>query len=301
MTGPPWLASCFLSARAIPGVEHVRPDRYARTISIGEVHGTIGVQPSDPRRGQHALLATIRFPAVTALPVIVDRIRRIFDLGADPALIGGHLSADPHLAPLVAARPGLRVPGAWDGFELAVRGILGQQVTVGVATRLAGKLVAAYGTPLSPCDNAEAPAPSFVFPSPRRLAGTDLAAMLGMPRARAAAISSLAEAVIANPGLLGPAQGLEDAVTRLKSLPGIGEWTAQYIAMRALREPDAFPAADIGLLRAMATTAGRPTSAQLLARAASWHPWRAYAALHLWTSAAATPVAAQEKCLEAAA
>jgi AraC family transcriptional regulator of adaptative response / DNA-3-methyladenine glycosylase II len=291
----------FLSARAIPGVENVRADRYARTISIGEAYGTIEIQRADPRRGLHALTATIRFPTVTALPIIVDRIRRIFDLGADPAAIGGHLSADEYLAPLVAARPGLRVPGAWDGFELAVRGILGQQITIGAATRLAGTLVAACGTPLPPSDNSGASALSFVFPSPARLAETDLPAMLGMPRARAASISSLAEAVIANPRLFEPAQGLEDAVTRLKALPGIGEWTAQYIAMRALREPDAFPAADIGLLRAAATKAGRPTPEQLLARAASWRPWRAYAALHLWTSAAATPIPAKEKRFEAAA
>ncbi len=275
----------FLSLRAIPGVEHVQPGRYARTITIGEAHGTIEVQPASPRQGRHALLATIRFPVVTALPVIVDRIRRIFDLGADPAIIAEHLSADPDLAPLVAERPGLRVPGAWDGFELAVRGILGQQITVGAATRLAGKLAAAYGTPLSSSGQPL----RFVFPSPGRLAGADLATTLGMPRARGAAISSMAEAVIANPGLFEAAPALEDAVARLRALPGIGDWTAHYIAMRALREPDAFPAADIGLLRAMATTAGRPSPAQLLVRAASWSPWRAYAALHLWTSEAETP------------
>ncbi len=129
----------FLSARAIPGVEHVWPGLYARTICIGEAHGTIEVRPAKPRQGRHALLATIRFPAITALPAIVDRIRRIFDLGADPIIIEEQLSRDPRLAPLVAARPGLRVPGAWDGFELAVRGILGQQITVKAATGLAGR------------------------------------------------------------------------------------------------------------------------------------------------------------------
>jgi len=291
----------FLSLRALPGVEHVQPGRYARTIAIAGSHGTIEVQPASPRQGRHALRATIRFPDVTALPAIVDRIRRIFDLGADPAIITQHLSADPRLAPLVAARPGLRVPGAWDGFELAVRGILGQQVTVGAATRLAGKLVAAYGCPLPPYGHPDAMNLSLAFPSPEALAGADLAAVLGMPRARGAALSSLAAAFAANPMLFEPASGLEDAVARLAALPGIGDWTAQYIAMRALREPDAFPAADAGLLRAMATPSGRPSPAQVLARAESWRPWRAYAALHLWTSGAATSAAIQENRLETAA
>jgi len=272
----------FLAARAIPGVEQVEPGLYTRTIALGEAHGTIAVRPASR---SHALVATIRFPVITALPVIVERIRRLFDLRADPTIIAAHLSEDPHLARLVAARPGLRVPGAWDGFELAVRGILGQQITVHAATRLAGKLVAAFGAPLS---TVGAPDLHNVFPAPERLAGANLAATLGMPGARAASIVSLAAAA-ANPLLFEPNQGLEESVSRLRALPGIGEWTAQYIAMRALREPDAFPAADIGLLRALATAAGRPTPAQLLARAESWRPWRAYAALHLWTADASVP------------
>jgi AraC family transcriptional regulator, regulatory protein of adaptative response / DNA-3-methyladenine glycosylase II len=279
----------FLTMRAIPGVEEVRPDRYSRTISLGDVHGTIVVRQADPRHNPHALLATIRYPDVTALPAIVDRIRRIFDLGADPTIIAEHLSADRDLAPLVARRPGLRVPGAWDGFELAVRGILGQQITVAAATRLAGKLVAACGAPLPPSDDPDAPDLRFVFPAPDRLAGCNLAATLGMPGARAAAILAMAATVTANSRLFEPGHTLEEGVSRLRALPGIGEWTAQYIAMRALREPDAFPAADIGLLRALANERGRPTPAELLRRAEAWRPWRAYAALHLWTSDASLP------------
>jgi AraC family transcriptional regulator, regulatory protein of adaptative response / DNA-3-methyladenine glycosylase II len=278
----------FLAPRAVPGVECVTPDCYSRSVSLDDQHGTIAVQPD----GMNALVATIRFPAVTALPVIVERIRRIFDLGADPAIIGAHLAEDPRLAPLVAARPGLRVPGAWDGFELAVRGILGQQISVAAATRLAGRLVAAYGAQLSPA--ADASSLTHVFPSPAQLADAELAVTLGMPRARAAAITGLAASAAADPRLFGPNGDLEETVARLRALPGIGEWTAQYIAMRALREPDAFPAADIGLLRAMATEAGRPAPAQLLARAAAWRPWRAYAALHLWTSGAAVTPSVEE-------
>jgi AraC family transcriptional regulator, regulatory protein of adaptative response / DNA-3-methyladenine glycosylase II len=287
----------FLAMRAIPGVEEVRPDRYARTISLGGAHGTIVVRPlrqkwADGRSTQHALVATIRYPDITALPVIVDRIRRIFDLGADPTIIAEHLSMDRDLAPLVAKRPGLRVPGAWDGFELAVRGILGQQITVAAATRLAGKLVADCGSPLPPSDDPDAPDLRYVFPSPERLAGRNLATTLGMPGARAAALLALAAASSANPRLFEAGHSLEESVSHLRTLPGIGEWTAQYIAMRALREPDAFPAADIGLLRALATAQGRPTPVELLQRAEAWRPWRAYAALHLWTSDATLPGAA---------
>ena len=221
----------------------------------------------------------MRFGRLSALPAIIARVRRVFDLAADPLAISTHLSQDPVLAPLVALRPGLRVPGAWDGFELAVRAILGQQITVTAATALAGKLVRAYGQPL--------PAPTerltHTFPTPQSLGGVDIAA-LGMPRSRGLALSSLAAAVAADPAIFGPSRSLEEAVAQLKGLTGIGEWTAQYAAlMRELREPDAFPAADIGLMRALADETGRrPSPAELLARAERWRPWRAYAALHLW-------------------
>lgn len=281
----------FLAARAIPGVEAVRDNCYARTIAIGDTRGLLVV---DPAAG-NCLRATIRFANLKSLPQIIARVRRVFDLAADPVAIGAHLSCDPVLAPLVAARPGLRVPGAWDGFELAVRAILGQQITVSAAGRLAGKLVASYGETI-----AEPAALEYglthVFPTPRQLAGADLAT-IGMPRARRAALSSLAAAVVAEPLIFGPRRSLEEAIEQLRSLAGIGEWSAQYIAMRELREPDAFPAADIGLLRAMSNGNGvRPTPAALLARAEAWRPWRAYAALHLWASEQRTPQPSEEEC-----
>jgi AraC family transcriptional regulator of adaptative response / DNA-3-methyladenine glycosylase II len=273
----------FLAARAIPGVESVEPDRYRRTIALGAHHGTVEVRPAS---GRPALVATIRFPNMKDLPAIVTRIRRVFDLAADTATIAGQLRRDPDLAPLVERRPGLRVPGAWDGFELAVRAILGQQITVAGARRLAGKLVAAYGDPLA-SEGIDTSGPlAMVFPSADRLADRDLSS-LGLPRARAGALSTLAAMVAADQKLFQPDQDLGAAVERLKALPGIGEWTAQYIAMRVLREPDAFPADDIGLLRAMAPAYGaRPRPPMLLARAESWRPWRAYAAQHLWTAGA---------------
>jgi AraC family transcriptional regulator of adaptative response / DNA-3-methyladenine glycosylase II len=255
----------FLGTRAIPGIETVTPQRYGRVISGGDL--TV-----EPGKGNW-LNATLRLSDVRQLPAAVSRVRRLFDLSADPVAIGCNLSEDPILAVLVAQRPGLRVPGAWDGFELAIRAILGQQITVSAASALAGKLVAAYGIP----------DPAVIG----RLDPAALAGMLGMPRARAAALISLAAAVNKDPGLFSTSGNLDEAIAKLRNLPGIGEWTAQYIAMRELREPDAFPATDIGLLRALADTNGvRPTPAQLLKRAEAWRPWRAYAALHLWNAGA---------------
>ena len=267
----------FLRARSITGVESVQDGVYRRAIGLEGVQGTVTVQPG----AGHALQATVQFPRLSALPQIIARLRRVFDLAADPDAIGVQLVKDPTLAPLVAARPGLRVPGAWDGFELAVRAVLGQQITVPGAIRLAGALVVRFGEPLRDPDGAL----THVFPDPAALAGADPASM-GMPRSRGAALLAVAAAVVADPHIFTAGRSLDEAVAHLKALPGIGEWTAQYIAMRQLREPDAFPAADIGLMRAMADSKGlRPTASALLARAESWRPWRAYAAQHLWASA----------------
>jgi AraC family transcriptional regulator of adaptative response / DNA-3-methyladenine glycosylase II len=182
---------------------------------------------------------------------------------------------------LVKARPGLRVPGAWDGFELAIRAVLGQQITVVAAVRLAARLVAAHGARLAePEDDL-----THLFPRPEMLAQADLA-WLGMPRSRAAALSAVAVTALADPHLFDANAELDDAIRRLRAIRGVGEWTARYIALRQLREPDAFPAADIGLIRAIASREGREhSSAELLDRASCWRPWRAYAAQHLWAAA----------------
>jgi AraC family transcriptional regulator of adaptative response / DNA-3-methyladenine glycosylase II len=269
----------FFAARAIPGVEVVEGDRYRRTIALNGSHGIIEVAPM---RRRYALAATIRFADVRALPVIIGRIRNLFDLGSDIAAINAQIAEDPALAALIAARPGLRVPGAWDPFELAVRAVLGQQITVAAARQLAATLSSTHGEPLASGPDGKL---TTVFPRPERIAADDLA--LPMPRARIATLRGIAAAVVADPMLLAYDGDLDAKLARLRALPGIGEWTAQYIAMRALREPDAFPAADIGLLRAMTARNGeRPTPAALLARAEHWRPWRAYAAQHLWSSSA---------------
>jgi AraC family transcriptional regulator of adaptative response / DNA-3-methyladenine glycosylase II len=276
----------FLKPRAIPGVELVEPERYSRTFAIEGALGTIEVVPV---AGASCLRATIRAPAVTALATVVGRLRRLFDLDADTTVIESHLARAPRLAPAIAARPGLRVPGAWDHFELAIRAMLGQQVSVAAATTLAGRLAATYGEAI-PASAGGRAGLDRLFPRPQALATADLAA-IGMPGARARAIAALAAAMVADNDLLRPFDTLEATIARLRRLPGIGSWTAQYIAMRALREPDAFPASDLGLLRAMATAEGRPSPAALLATAEAWRPWRAYAALHLWMSEAPPPPA----------
>ncbi|MBX6323161.1 MAG: DNA-3-methyladenine glycosylase 2 family protein, partial [Rhodospirillaceae bacterium] len=280
-----WAAmTAFLGTRAIPGVEAVEGDSYRRSFALAGAEGVVEVRPG---RTDGLLLATVWTSDQRAVAPVVARLRRLFDLDADTAAIDAHLARDPALAGRVRARPGLRVPRAWDAFELAVRALLGQQITVAGARTLAGRLVARLGRPHAAPDGAPADVP-LLFPGPQAVAAAALEP-LGLPRARAAALRALAGAVAAQPDLLRPAATLEETVARLDALPGVGPWTAHYIAMRALGEADAFPAADLGLLRAMATPAGRPTPARLAARAESWRPWRAYAAVRLWLQPAAEP------------
>jgi AraC family transcriptional regulator of adaptative response / DNA-3-methyladenine glycosylase II len=275
----------FLAARAAPGVERVWDGGYARTFTLEGVQGAFMLEPVPGYR----VRLTVHCADNRALPLVLYSVRRLFDLDTDPRPIDAHLRADPVLGPLVAAHPGLRVPGAWDGFELAVRAVLGQQISVVAATALAGKLVQSHGEALSfpvrglPVTHGLAL--THLFPNATRLEGATIA---GMPRSRAVTLSSLATAALDDPRLFGPYPNLAEAIARLRSMSGVGEWTAQYIAMRALREADAFPATDIALQRALAGAGKgeRPAPAEVLARAETWRPWRAYAALHLWASQA---------------
>ncbi|WP_223541283.1 DNA-3-methyladenine glycosylase family protein [Pseudomonas sp. BF-RE-26] len=264
----------FLSARAIVGLERVVEGVYSRSIDLHGVHGTFSIQPA----ASDALELTLDFPDAGAVPEIVARVRRMFDLDADLSTIHRHLAVDPLMARLIAERPGLRVPGAWDGLELAIRAVLGQQITVVAAIRLAGKLVARYGTPL----NSALPGVTHVFPLARVLADADLAT-LGMPKSRGRTLSGVAQALLDDPRLFEP--GREGGIARLLALHGIGDWTAQYIALRQLREMDGFPNGDVGLINALAALEGGPVTAkQLLLRAEGWRPYRGYAAQVLWTS-----------------
>lgn len=266
----------WFAHRAVPGVERVERGAYSRTIVLDGEAGAITVAKA---KGD-ALCLTVRFPTVSALPLIIARVRRMWDLSADPEALARDLSKDAMLAPLVAARPGLRIPGCWDGFEQAMRTVLGQQITIVAATRLTSRLVDRAGSSLAaPIDSL-----TRVFPSPAQAAAADFTAF-GMPGARIKALVGLARAAEADPALFTPGADLSASVKKLTALAGVGEWTAHYIAMRTLREPDAFPAADVGLWNAVAKTGRtRPNAREMIAMADAWRPWRAYATQHLWAS-----------------
>jgi AraC family transcriptional regulator of adaptative response / DNA-3-methyladenine glycosylase II len=268
----------FLELRAIEGVEVVEDGTYRRVIELDGTRGWIRVAHAQREGG---LRVTVRFGRLDALPTMIARIRRMFDLSAEPGAIEAALSSDRVLAPLVAARPGLRVPGAWDPFEIAVRAVLGQQITVKAATRLAGRIVAALGTAVG--EDIGGTGLTHAFPSPEQFKLKALAG-LGMTQARAETIAGIAAAAERDARLFDPRGDLSETVARLRELPGVGEWTAQYIAMRGLGESDAFLAGDVGIQRRLDLAGRRPSATELLSYAERWRPWRAYAMLHLWMS-----------------
>lgn len=262
----------FLAPRATPGVEAVEQGSYRRSISLNGSDGCFEVSLDE---GNDTLVARVQFGDPRSLFFIVERIRAMFDLNADWMDIARSLSSDPLLAGRVQSTPGLRVPGCWNGFELAVRAILGQQITVKGATALAGRIAKTFGKPFSGAGSL-----THLFPVPAVLADAKLASV-GLPKARAETIRALARAV--SDGQIS-FEGIVESdafLTRLCEIPGIGKWTAQYVAMRALGEPDAFPSADLGLLR----SSGVGSSRELEQRAEAWRPWRAYAAMSLWSTA----------------
>lgn len=265
----------FLGARAIDNVETTDAGVYRRTFRVGHAEA-IGEGWLEVAHSAAAEALEIRVaPALaSSLPAIVARVEHVFDLAADPAAIAGTLGE------LAAPSPGLRVPGAFDGFELAVRAVLGQQITVKAARTLAARFAAAFGSALAtPWAGL-----TRVFPAPAHVAGLtqDAVASLGIIGTRARTIIGLAEALAAGRIVLAPGQPHTATVQALKALPGIGEWTAQYIAMRALGARDAFPHTDYGVMKALDERNPR----RVLARAEAWRPWRAYAVMHLWRSLA---------------
>lgn len=280
----------FFAARAIPGVECVMGEAYNRTVAIGEHRGVLRVTQCADR---HALDVELSTALAPALPTILVRLRNLFDLDARPDVVAAHLSQDPRLAELVARRPGLRVPGAFDSFELGLRAILGQQVSVRGASTLAGRFARRFGEPVAMPLPAEAACLDRFTPTAHALsaARTSTLAGLGVPSTRAETLRRFADAVARGDVDLEPGGDPSVVVVRLLAIPGIGPWTAEYIAMRALRRPDAFPSGDLGLLKAMQTK-----SAKQLARVAEpWRPWRAYAAMHLWQSLKSEPREADPK------
>ena len=271
----------FFATRAIPGVEVARDGRYLRSVTIDGVHSVI-----DLHDGGGNVLLTVHGAGTRSLLPIIQRVRGIFDLDASPDDVASVLSRDKLLKSLIRKQPGIRVPGVWDGFELTVRAILGQQISVAAATTLSGRLAKRYGEKI----NVAVPgiedllAPHLVFPRADKLLRARLGD-LGIIRTRADTIRRIAKATAAGEINFDPAQDVDEFCRSLVAIKGIGEWTAQYIAMRALKDPDAFPHSDLGLLRAFdAPGRERMKPAELKARAEAWRPWRAYAALLLWSS-----------------
>ena len=267
----------FFAARAVPGVEAIDGGRYVRSVTIDGRPGAIELRPQDG-----GVLLTMHGVGTQSIFPMVQRCREVFDLDAPVREIADVLSRDARLARLLDSNPGVRVPGAWDGFELAVRAVLGQQISVKAATTIAGRLARTYGEPIT---INGCPGLSHLFPTPERLARARFN-NTGVTRSRAATLRRLAQAVV--DGSLSFDAAQEPAAFRasLLAIAGIGEWTADYIAMRALKNPDAFPAADLGLLRAFdrpGRTRLRPAELEEISQ--RWRPWRAYAALLLWGSA----------------
>ena len=267
----------FLSARAMSGVESTRDDEYLRTVRLGTHAGWVRVRHIPKTR---ALLVELPHSLTPVLPAVLQRLRHLFDLSARPDVIADHLAQDVLLTDAMSRNPGLRVPGAFDGFELAVRTILGQQISVKGATTLAGRYAAAFGEPI------ETPYPdlSHLSPSPQRMAAVsadDLAA-LGIVRTRAQSIITLAEEMASGRLILDAGAPPDATIAHLMMLPGIGPWTAEYIAMRALRWADAFPKDDLALRKAL----GGVSAARADALSQPWRPWRSYATLHLWNMSA---------------
>ena len=269
----------FLSKRAAPGIEHCDKRGYARSF---EVDGTPGVLRIGAEAEGGALRAEIRFSGAASILPIVERTRGLLDVDADMPNIEAALAEDPTLKQLIAQAPGLRVAGAWDPFELAVRAILGQQVTVAAARTLTARLCRQFGRRMHAVETEHL---THLFPTADALAEGEIEA-IGIPRRRADTVRALARHVAAGSVSLSDGAVLEDVEAELLDIPGIGPWTVGYVRMRAFKDPDAFPTGDIALKKA-AGLLGIASNDAALARASDrWRPWRAYAVIHLWHSLA---------------
>jgi AraC family transcriptional regulator, regulatory protein of adaptative response / DNA-3-methyladenine glycosylase II len=261
----------FLAARAVSSIEACSASTYARTLRLPHGHGTVALEP-----GGSNVLCRLQLSDLRDLAAAVERCRRLLDLDADPVAVDGHLASDLRLAPLVVRRPGLRVPGHVDGFEAAVRAVVGQQISVAGARTLLGRLVETYGERI-----ADDGSLTHLFPSPDVLAGADPES-LPMPRSRAAALVALAAAVASGDVVLDRSADRASVRGSLLALNGIGPWTADYIALRALGDPDVFLATDLGAKQGLAALGVTSAPAEA---AAAWRPWRSYALMHVWAAA----------------
>lgn len=265
----------FLTSRGVSSLEKLEGARYMRTVRLGANTGWIAAHPLAEH---HQVLVEISQSLVPALTRLNTKLRLLFDLDANPQIIEEHLKCDSQLCKVVNRTPGLRVPGTLDGFELALRAVLGQQITVKAATTIFGRFVNTFGekveTPFAGVDRVSPAAEDVANASVENLI------KLGLTQKRATTIKSLARAMADKQITLDIGSNAQREAEALLAIPGIGPWTAQYIAMRALADPDGFPGSDLGLMRAL--DAARP--AEVMAQAESWRPWRAYGAVHLWNS-----------------
>jgi DNA-3-methyladenine glycosylase II len=282
----------FFAGRATPGVETVEDGAWRRAIDFEGASGTLSVRRHARRR---CLVVEVEGAVSAHATALAAPLARMFDVEADPAAVAAHFAGDPWLAPLIAAAPGLRVPGAWSGFELVVRAIVGQQVSVKAATTIVGRLVQRVGKPIDGHPHAST---AWRFPTPAALAAADLAG-IGMPGKRVAALQGFAAAVASGAvaierryngkiGIEAESSGhLDDMRAGLLALPGIGPWTVEYVAMRAWRDANAWPATDLVLMQSIAARdPALARATQQRARSDAWRPWRAYAAMHLWNEIA---------------
>jgi AraC family transcriptional regulator of adaptative response / DNA-3-methyladenine glycosylase II len=265
----------FLGDRAIPGVETFDGTTFRRSVRMSD--GRSAVIALSPRSGTNEVMLRVDADAAEASSALVRTARRLFDLDADPTASDTVLAADPVLEPLVLATPGIRLPGAVDGFELAVRAILGQQISVQAARTFAGRIAETIGTPLErPVDGV-----THLFPTAPQMTEASLGS-LGLTNARAATLRHLAELVAAGELDLSGATDREATTGRLLAVKGIGPWTVAYVGMRALRDPDAFPAGDLGVRLGFESLGLSSAPAAIRDHAERWRPWRAYAVMHLW-------------------
>lgn len=265
----------FFQGRAIPGVEWVDDRAYRRTIHLSTTQGTIAVRRT-PKA--HALKLDVCLTNSRELMTIVERVRRMFDLDANPRAIHQTLIQDPLLEQRIRKTPGLRLPGSWDPFETAVRAVVGQQISVKGAVTQLGRIAHLTGAVYN---GDGAPHLHRFFPKAAELMVADMA-VFGMPQKRKETLRKISQQVVSGALQLDATGGLSRFVDTMTSIPGVGDWTANYVAMRALGEPDAFPASDLGIIKALQERDTRPTAKQVAARAEAWRPWRAYAAVYLW-------------------
>lgn len=270
----------FLRGRALQGLEQVGARSYARIIATQPL---AWLRVSAWPTGGHALQLEVEGVAASGLRDVVQRVRRMFDLDAEPSAIETVLSGDMRLAPLLQKWPGLRLPSGWDGFEIAVRAVIGQQISVAGARTLTQRLLQRHGKPLTSPSGMQGF--EYLFPAPTDLADADLEG-LGLTGARQRTLRSLARAVLDGSLDFDPSQPLEHFIERCTALPGIGPWTAHYLALRALGQPDALPSGDLVLQKAVPTDGSRLSAVALESRAQAWRPWRSYAVMHLWRAAA---------------